>query len=156
MQQTCQRSDNEKYLDNLLKSIDFLVEGVLNDGKDQSGHKARNVGRYRGCNEKVPTIQALRSAGRVFHRFDTIVERGGRLFRGGRIKPGAPVEIHDQTPPGGPVMQALKVAIGFRFEVTSPIVMENQPNDKLLRVPATDAWRKRLNTNRFMTSVSRT
>ena len=65
-------------------------------------------------------------------------------------------EIHDQTPPGALVMQELKVAIDFRFDVTSHILMENQPNKNLLPVPATDARRKRLNTNRLMTSVSRT
>ena len=60
-----------------------------------------------------------------------------RAFSEGKFE--APMEIHDKTPPSVPVTQQMEVAIDFRFELTSPIVMENQPNNKALRVPATDA-----------------
>jgi hypothetical protein len=52
----------------------FLVEAGLNDGKDQSVHEARNVGRYRGRNEKTSIVQALICLGRIFYGLDTIVE----------------------------------------------------------------------------------
>jgi hypothetical protein len=51
-----------------------LIEAGLNDGKDQSEQQARNVGRFRGCNEKTSIVQALIYLGRIFYGFDTIVE----------------------------------------------------------------------------------
>jgi hypothetical protein len=55
--------------------IGIFLNAVLKDGKDEAAHEARNVGRTSCGNEKVSSMQAIIRTGRLFQRFDRIVER---------------------------------------------------------------------------------